>query len=39
MALHNYIKRKSEHDVAFTEFDYHPKFVLGDILIDMVPHS
>jgi hypothetical protein len=39
MALHNYIRRKSEHDVAFTEFDCHPRFVLGDILTDVVPHS
>jgi hypothetical protein len=39
MALHNYIRRKSDHDVAFTEFDCHPRFVLGDILTDVVPHS
>jgi hypothetical protein len=39
MALHNYIRRKSEHDVAFIEFDCHPRFVLGDILTDVVPHS
>jgi len=39
MALHNYIRRKSEHDAAFTEFDCHPKFVLRGILTDVVPHS
>jgi hypothetical protein len=39
MALHNYIRRKSEHEAAFTEFDCHPKFVLRGILTDVVPHS
>ena len=38
-ALHNYIRRKLEHDVAFNKFDCHPKFILEDILTDVVPHS
>jgi hypothetical protein len=39
MTLHNYIRRKSQEDVAFTEYDRNPNFILDDILADVVPHS
>jgi len=38
MTLHNYIRRKSEQDEVFTEFDYHSNFVSRDIFNDVVPH-
>ena len=39
MTLHNYIRRKSHDDVAFTEFDHNPNFILDNILLDVVVHS
>jgi hypothetical protein len=39
MAIHNYIRRTSMHDVAFMEFDRHPDFVPDDFLTDVAPHS
>ena len=39
MALHNYIRRKSQEDVAFTEYDRNPHFVPDDFLADVVSRS
>jgi hypothetical protein len=39
MALFNSIRRRSEQDMTFTEFDYHPNFVSYDIFSDVVPRS
>jgi len=39
MTLHNYIRRKSQEDVAFTKYDRNPNFIPDDILTDVVPHS
>ena len=37
MALHNYIRRKSQEDFAFTEYDRNPNFIPDDILADVFP--
>jgi hypothetical protein len=39
MALHNYIRRKSQEDVAFTEYDRNPHFIPDDFLADVVSRS
>jgi hypothetical protein len=39
MALHNYIRRKSQEDVAFIEYDRNPNFIPEDFLVDVVPRS
>jgi hypothetical protein len=39
MALHNYIRRRSYDDVAFTKFDHNSSYVPDEILPDVVPHS
>jgi len=39
IALHNYIRRKSQEDIAFREFDRHPDFVLDDFLTGVFPRS
>jgi hypothetical protein len=39
MTLHNYIKRRSHNDVAFTEFDRNPNFISDDILPHIVARS
>ena len=36
ITLHNYIRRRSHGDVAFTEFDRNFNFVPNDILPDVV---
>jgi hypothetical protein len=35
MALHNYIRRKSQEDVAFTEYDRNLHFIPDDFLADV----
>ncbi|KAG5225493.1 protein ALP [Salix suchowensis] len=35
MALHNYIRRRSQVDITFIEYDRNPNFVLEDILPDV----
>ena len=35
--LYNYIKKKFQQDMVFTEFDQHPNFLHEDILTDVVP--
>ena len=37
MALHNYIRRRSQDDIIFAEYDRNPNFVPEDILPDVVP--
>ena len=39
MTLHNYIRRKSQEDVAFTEYDRNPHFIPDDFLADVVSRS
>ena len=39
MTLHKYIRRKSQEDVAFTEYDHNPNFIPDDFLADVVPCS
>ncbi|KAG5233162.1 protein ALP [Salix suchowensis] len=39
MALHNYIRRRSQDDITFAEYDRNPNFVPEDILPDVVPRS
>ena len=39
MALHNYIRRKSQEDVAFIEYDLNPHFIPDDFLADVIPSS
>ncbi|KAJ6893013.1 hypothetical protein NC652_027116 [Populus alba x Populus x berolinensis] len=39
MALHNYIRQKSDHDVAFNKFDSHPDFVPPNTFPDVVSQS
>ena len=39
MALHNYIRRISQDDVAFVEFDRNSNFIFDDILLDVVARS
>lgn len=38
ITLHNYIKRKSQKDIVFNEYDRHSNFVLQDILLNVVPN-
>ena len=37
MTLHNYIRRKSQDDIIFAEYDHNPNFVPKYILPDVVP--
>ena len=39
MALHNYIRRRSQCDITFAEYDRNPNFIPEDILPDIVPRS
>ena len=39
MTLHNYIKRRSQDDITFAEYDRNPNFVPEDILPNVVPRS
>ena len=39
LTLHNYIRRKSQEDVAFTEYDRNPHFIPDDFLADVVSRS
>jgi len=39
MALHNYIRRKSQENVAFTKYDRNPQFIPDDFLADIVSYS
>ena len=35
MALHNYIRRRSQDDITFAEYDRNPAFIPEDILPDV----
>jgi hypothetical protein len=39
MTLYDYIKRRSQDDVVFTEYDRNPNFILNDFLLDIVARS
>ena len=39
MTLHNYIRRKSQDNIAFTEYDLNSNFIPDDFLADVVLHS
>jgi len=39
MTLHNYIKRKSQDDAVFSEYDHNPNLIPDDFLPDIVPRS
>jgi hypothetical protein len=39
MTLHNYIRMKSQEDVAFTEYGRNPNFIPDDFLPNVVPCS
>jgi len=39
MTLYNYIMRKSQENVAFTEYDRNPNFIPDDFLADVIPSS
>jgi len=39
MALHNYIRRRSQDDVVFVKYDRNPNFIPNDFLPDIVVRS
>jgi len=39
MTLHNYIRRKSQKNVVFTEYDRNPNFIPNDFLADVGSRS
>jgi hypothetical protein len=39
MTLHNYIRRKSQDDAVFSEYDRNPNLISDDFLTDIVPCS
>jgi hypothetical protein len=39
MTLQNYIKRRSQNDVAFIEYDSNPNFVPKDFFTNFVPNN
>jgi hypothetical protein len=39
MALHNYIRRRSQEDEVFAEYDRNPNFIPDDFLLDIVARS
>jgi hypothetical protein len=39
MALHNYIRRRSQDDAIFTEYDRNPNLIPDDFLPDIVYRS
>jgi len=36
MALHNYIRRRSQDDEVFAEYNRNPNFIPDDFLLDIV---
>ena len=36
MALHNFIRRRSQHDVGFVQYDCNPNYVPDDVFPDIV---
>ncbi|KAG5226857.1 protein ANTAGONIST OF HETEROCHROMATIN PROTEIN [Salix suchowensis] len=39
IALHNYIRRRSQHDIVFVEYDVNPNFIPDDVLPDIIAHT
>ena len=39
MALHNYIRRSSQDDAVFSEYDHNPNLIPDDFLPDIVQAS
>jgi hypothetical protein len=39
MTLHNYIRRRSQDDDVFAEYDRNPNFISDDFLPDIIAHS
>jgi len=39
MALYNYIRRRSQDDAVFYEYDRNPNLIPDDFLPDIVPRS
>jgi len=39
MALYNYIRRRSQDDAVFSEYDLNPNLISDDFLPDIVPRS
>ena len=39
MTSHNNMRRRSQGDITFAEYDRNPNFVFEDILPDVVPRS
>jgi len=39
MTLHNYIRRQSQDDKVFFEYDRNPNFIVDDFLPDIIPRS
>jgi len=39
MALHNYIRRRSQDNVVFVEYDRNPNFIPNDFLPDIIVRS
>ena len=39
MTLHNYIRRRSQDDAVFPEYDRNPNLIHDDFLLDIVPRS
>jgi hypothetical protein len=39
MALHNYIRRKTQENHVFVEFDCHLNFIHDDIWINVITYS
>jgi hypothetical protein len=39
MTPHNYIRRRSQDDAVFSEYDRNPNLILDDFLPDIVPRS
>jgi hypothetical protein len=39
MTLYNYIRRQSQDDKVFSEYNHNPNFILDDFLPDIIPRS
>jgi hypothetical protein len=39
MALHNYIRRRSQDDAVFSEYDRNSNLISDDFLPDIIPRS
>ena len=39
MTLHNYVRRRSQDDAVFSEYNRNPNLIPDDFLLDIIPHS